>query len=316
MNNQTNRVTVFAPATVANLGPGYDVLGLALEQPGDRVTARRTERPGVRLVRVSGDAGALPPADDNNTAAVAARLVLERLEAPFGVDLELHKGLPLGSGLGSSGASAAAAATAVNLLAGTPLLPEELIAPCARAEAAACGAAHPDNVAPALLGGITLARSAEEVTRIHTGLDLFVAVVSPPLELPTREARAAIPREVPIGDAIHNCANLASMVYALAVGDIELVGKAMVDHIAEPRRAGLIPGFAAAKQAALDAGALGASISGAGPTLFALCKDRDTAELAGQAMGRAMEQVGPVPTVRVSAVAEQGARAIPTEREA
>jgi len=306
--NERARVTVFAPATVANLGPGYDVIGLALEQPGDRVTARRVDQPGVRLLQVTGPF-ALPPASDDNTAAVAARLVLELLGAPFGVELDLDKGLPLGSGLGSSGASAAAAAAAVNLLAGAPLTPEALVAPCARAEAAACGAAHPDNVAPALLGGITLLRQGE-VIPIRSALELCVAVVSPHQELPTRAARAAIPAEVPVGEATANAASLAAMVYGLATGDAALVGRALVDRIAEPRRAPLIPGFAGAKAAALEAGALGASISGAGPTVFALCQGRPAAERAGTAMEAAFRQLRIEVTLRVSAVAARGAREV------
>jgi len=312
----TQHVTVFAPATVANLGPGYDILGLALESPGDTVHARRTGGDAVVLTRISGESE-LPPAGETNTAVVAARLVLERLDQPFGVELELHKGLPLGSGLGSSGASAAAAAWAVNLLAGSPLEPHQLVEPCARAEAAACGSAHADNVAPALLGGVVLVRSPDDVSAVRTGLDLFVAVVTPRLQLPTREARQAIPTEIPLVDAIHNCAHAASLVLGLVTGDLDLLRRVMVDRIAEPRRAGLIPGFAATKQAALAAGALGSSISGAGPSLFALCASRADAESASKAMAHALQrETGRLPAVLVSPIAARGAHEVtPGERE-
>jgi len=309
----SQRVTVFAPATVANLGPGFDILGLALESPGDTVVAHRTDEPQVTLTRVEGmnDTLELPPAGANNTAVVAADQVLERLGRPFGVQLELRKGLPLGSGLGSSGASAAAAAVAVNLLAGTPLTPSQLVQPCALAEAAACGSAHADNVAPALLGGITLVRTARDVTRIETALQLFVAVVAPRQRLSPREARDAIPAAIPLADHTHNAAHLASLVYALAVGDLQLLGRVMVDRVAEPRRAHLIPGFSSAKRAALEAGALGASISGAGPALFALCTSRTMARAAGDAMADALlRETGARPVVHTSPVAATGARSI------
>jgi homoserine kinase len=300
-------VSVFAPATVANLGPGYDVIGLALEAPGDTVHASRISGTTVRVSRVTGDHDRLPPAGVENTAAVAARLTLERLGNPFGLELELHKGLPLGSGLGSSGASAAAGAFAANLLAGSPLAPEELVAACAQAEASACGSAHADNVTPALLGGVTLVRSATDVTRIHTALDLYVAVISPRQELSTRLSREAIPAEIPVAEAIHNVAHLASLVYALAVGDLDLLRRSLVDHIAEPRRAGLIPGFPEAKRAAMEAGALGASISGAGPAVFALCDTLEAARAAGGAMVAAFDGEA---ALNVSPLAEQGAREV------
>jgi len=305
------RVEVFAPATVANLGPGYDVLGLALEQPGDVVRARASDTPGVQLTRVTG-AYDLPPADDDNTACVAARLVLEHLGHPVpGVALELDKGLPLGSGLGSSGASAAAAAQAVNLLCGAPLSPGELVGFCAEAEAAACGAAHPDNVAPSLLGGVTLVRALDDVVAVEVApsLELTVALVTPARPLPTRLAREAIPAQIPLQEALHNMAHLGALICALQRGDAALLARSLSDRIAEPRRAPLIAGFAAVKQAALSAGALGASISGAGPTIFALCQGATSAKTAVRAMSAALQEA-PLRTL-VSAVATSGARALP-----
>jgi homoserine kinase len=303
----TTTVSVFAPATVANLGPGYDVIGLALEAPGDTVHASRCPGTGARVSRVTGVHDRLPPVGVDNTAAVAARLTLERLGNPFALEIELHKGLPLGSGLGSSGASAAAGAFAANLLAGSPLDVKELVEACAQAEASACGSAHADNVTPALLGGVTLVRSTTDVTRIHTALELHVAVVSPRQELSTRLSREAIPAAIPVADAIHNVAHLASLVYALTVGDLDLLQRSLVDHIAEPRRAGLIPGFAEAKRAATETGALGASISGAGPAVFALCHTLEVAKAVGAAMVAAFRGEA---ALHVSPVAEQGAREV------
>jgi homoserine kinase len=313
------QVTVFAPATVANVGPGYDVLGLAVEAPGDHVRARAIERPGVHLAEVTGDHPKLPPADDGNTACVAARLVLRRVaelwpeRAVPGVELTLHKGLPVGSGLGSSGASAAAAAQAVNLLCGAPLATGELVVFCAEAEAAACGSAHPDNVAPSLLGGVTLVRAVDDVIAVPVAprLELTVALVTPRQELPTRLARRAIPGQIPLAEALHNMAHLGALICALQRGDGALLSRALSDRIAEPRRAPLIEGFAAVKQAALDAGALGASISGAGPTIFALCSGAPTVHAAADAMSATLTRLGRPHEVRVSAVASSGAREVP-----
>ena len=182
---------------------------------------------------------------------MAARLVLEHLSYPMpGVELELDKGLPLGSGLGSSGASAAAAAQAVNQLCGAPLSPGELVGFCAQAEAAACGAAHPDNVAPSLLGGVTLVRAMDDVVAVEVApsLELTVALVTPARPLPTRLAREAIPAQIPLAQALHNMAHLGALICALQRGDGALLARSLSDQIAEPRRAPLIEGFAAVKQ--------------------------------------------------------------------
>ena len=301
-------IKVTAPPTVANLGPGYDILGLALDAPGDTVRARRTTT-GVHLRQVTGNY-ALPPAGAHNTASIAATLVLERLGNPFGVELELHKGLPIGSGLGSSGASAVAAAFAVNLLGGSSLSLVDLIEPCALAEKAACGSPHADNVAPALLGGITLVRSQRDVTCIKTRLSLALAVISPEQELKTRDARRAIPEQIPAAEAIYNSAHLASLVYALATDDEELIRCSLSDHIAEPRRAHLINGFAEVKQAALDAGALGASIAGAGPAIFALCASLSSAEAASMAMSDALKRLNHPHKQRVARISLAGAHEV------
>jgi homoserine kinase len=317
MNNRW--IEVFAPATVANVGPGYDVLGLALSEPGDRVRARLIGSSGVILRTPESDGGDgksqqanLPPGGEKNTAYVAAKETLLQLGADWGVELQLIKGLPLGSGLGSSGASAAAAAKAVNCLqqdmGGAILDDEALVRIAAKAEATACGSAHADNVAPALMGGIVLVRPEGQVIRIKTKLSLFLAMVLPEFELPTRKAREAIPAEVPLGEAISNGANLATLVYGLAQNDVGLIASGLNDRIAEPRRAPLIPGFGRVKEAALRAGALGASISGAGPSIFALCSAQDVAEEARMAMSRALEDEAFSHRSWVSPLAAAGAR--------
>jgi homoserine kinase len=304
-------IEVFAPATVANLGPGYDVLGLALTHPGDIVRARKNKAfRGVRMLRISGDHAFLP-SDRRNTACVAAERVLEQLSPKDGgIELELHKGLPIGSGLGSSGASAVAAAVAVNALFDNSLTRSELVEPCARAEEAACGASHADNVAPALLGGITLVRSADDVSQIQCSLPLALALVSPLQELPTREARQVIPPQIPLSEVVKNSALVASLTYALAMSDLSLIRRSLVDPIAEPRRAHLIPGFADVKNAAIEAGALGSSISGAGPTIFALCETIASAREVEQAMAAALTAQAIPFTSNVSPISRQGARIV------
>jgi homoserine kinase len=303
------QVTAFAPATVANVGSGFDVLGFAVEQPGDTVEARRREGAGVNLLEVTGDGGRLPR-DASNTAVVAARTLLEKLEEPFGVDLVLHKGMPLASGLGSSAASAAAALYAVNRLAGEPLPAEELL-PCAlAAERVASGAGHADNAAPALLGGFVLIRSTAplDLVRLPVPDGLAVALLSPDVEIPTAAARRILRKQIPLADAVSQWGNLAALVASLYAGDLALMGRSLGDLIAEPVRAVLIPGFAAVKQAALEAGAIGCSISGAGPAVFALAASAATANGVAEAMRRAFTDAGLTATAYVSEISRTGPR--------
>jgi len=286
-------VTAFAPATVANLGPGFDILGLALQGPGDTVTARRIAGSGVRMAGIENDGGRLPTDPARNTAAVAAASTLRKAGLDLGVELTLRKGLPIGSGLGSSAASAAAAAFAVNLLAGAPLRKMDLVGPCVEAEAAVSGR-HADNVAPALLGGLILVRSLDplDLIRLPVPPELVIVVVTPDCELSTREARAALPSSIAISDSVANSANLAALVSACHAGDLTLLSRCLEDRIATPARLPLIPAAASVLAAALDGGALGSGISGAGPSLFALCRSERSAREAAQAMRAAFAAAG------------------------
>ena len=306
-----DQVTVFAPATIGNVGPGFDILGLALEKPGDTVTARRV--PGsagrVRLVEVTGE-GDLAKGDEKNTAVVAANGVLQGLEVAWGVDLVLHKGLPIGSGLGSSGASAVAAAKAVNLLAGEPRGDEELVAICARAEQSACGAAHADNVAPALLGGFVLVQPGGALLRLQTDLTLTVALVRPELELKTEVARACLPSAIELSDVSHNLSAVGTLAYGLGAGDVDVLRSVLDDRVAEPHRAHLIPGFFEVKAAAMKSGALWSSISGAGPTLFAVCEDEQRAEQVVAAMSAVLQGRGQAHQAWWCKVAQTGAHVV------
>jgi homoserine kinase len=283
---ESQEITAFAPATVANLGPGLDVLGLALRTPGDRVTARLS-RGAVTIDAITGDGGALPLDPAKNTAGIAARATLEKAGVSTGVALTLQKGMPIGSGLGSSAASAAAAAYAVNLLIGSPLRKAELIGPCLDAEAAVAGR-HADNVAAALLGGLILVRSIDpiDLVRLPVPDGLVIAVVTPDMELSTRAARAALPKDVPLASLVRNTANVGALVSACYSGDLALLARSMTDAVATPARAPLIPGCETVIAAALDAGALGSSISGAGPSIFALCRsERSAGEVAAAMVG-------------------------------
>ncbi|MFO7564050.1 MAG: homoserine kinase [Enhygromyxa sp.] len=300
-------VSAYAPATVSNLGPGFDCLGLAVHGPGDTVRARRREQPGVVLNKITGDGGRLPR-DASNTACVAVTALLERLglAQTHGVELELDKGLPLGSGLGSSGASACAAllasATALELQVGD----EALIEAARQGEAVACGSPHPDNVAPAILGGIVLITGTDplRVVSLPVPEPLRLAIYTPGCEVRTADARAVLPESVELAAAVRQSARLGLLVHALHLGDLALLGEAIVDDIVEPARAGLIPGFLDAKVNALEAGALACSISGAGPTCFALADSDERASalleildetftLAGVAGQGRVERVGP-----------------------
>ncbi len=307
-------IAAFAPATVSNVAAGFDVLGFALDEPGDVVAAELREEPGVVVADIFGDGGRLPRDAARNTAGSAARALLAMLGTSRGVALTIHKGLPLASGVGSSGASAVAAVVAVNELLGRPA-PLDLVFRAAMAgEAAGCGAAHPDNVAPALFGGFVLARSADppDIVRLPVPPGLSCAVLHPHLEVETGAARALLGDTIPLAAAVRQWANLGALVSALHTGDLELLSRALVDHVAEPKRAALVPGFAAVKAAAAAAGALGCSLSGSGPSIFALARSLDEARQAGAAMAAAYAAAGGgvAADVWISAVGTTGARVL------
>ncbi len=294
-------VRALGPATVANLCAGFDVLGLALDGPGDVVEARPLAGAGVRIGSITGDGGRLPRDAERNTAGVAAREVLRRAGADLGVELHVAKGLPLGSGLGSSAASAAAAAVAVNRLLGDPLDRTSLVAACVEAEAVVSGR-HADNVAPALLGGLVL-------VPLPVPAEVVVVVATPAFELETRAARAVLPDRVPLSRLVAAAANLGALVAACAAGDLELLSRSLVDEVVGPARAPLIPGCEAVIDAAARAGALGAGISGAGPSMFALCR-ADRADPVATAMRSAFSAAGLASTARASPLRSAGAHVL------
>lgn len=320
-------VHVFAPATVGNVACGFDVLGLALEGPGDVVTARLTSEPGVRFDAIHGDGGRIPLAADRNAAGIAAAAVraLAPSDAP-GLALTLHKGLPLASGLGGSAASAVAGAVAADRVLGLELPSGTLLRCAGLGEREGAGASHLDNVAPALLGGICLVLGGfgdsgpgttgddePAVVELPIPPTLAAAVVHPHVEIRTRDAREVMGDKVPLSAAVAQWGNTAGFVAALYREDLELLARTLVDHVAEPRRASLVPGFAQVKAAALATGALGASLSGSGPSVFALCDGIGRAQAVGQAMMEAFRTAGGVEgDLHVSPVARRGARVVPS----
>jgi homoserine kinase len=310
-------IAVYAPGSVSNVGCGFDVLGFALDQPGDVVIAAPQDTSGVSIAAIHGDDGRLSLSPQKNTASAAVLELLRRLETLRGISLTIHKGLPLASGIGSSGASAVAAVVAVNELLGRPA-GLDLLLRCAMAgEQAGCGAMHPDNVAPALYGGFVLARSADppDIVRLPVPAGLACAVLHPAIEVHTGAARALLGDTVPLAAAVRQWANVGALVSALYSGDLALLSRALVDHVAEPKRAGLVPGFHAIKTAAQAAGALGCSLSGSGPSIFALAASLAAARRAGRAMAEAWAAASPGVSADlwVSPVGTHGARVVATE---
>jgi homoserine kinase len=299
------------------VGCGFDVLGFALEAPGDEVTATLAlaGARGVVIEAIEGDGGRLPLDAGRNTAGVAAASLLARLGEQRGVALRVRKGLPLSSGLGGSAASAVAAVVAVDALlaARTPI--DTLLACALDGERLGAGSAHADNIAPCLWGGFVLVRRASppDIVPLPVPPGLTAVVVHPDLEIETARARALLGDTVPLADAIRQWANLGALVDGLHRGDFALIGRALEDAIAEPRRAPLVPGLARIKAAAVEAGALGCSLSGSGPSLFALCARADQASAVAAAMvGAVREHIHGEPQTYVSAIAPRGARVLST----
>jgi homoserine kinase len=305
--------TAFAPATVSNVACGFDVLGFALDAPGDEVTAEFTPGPGVHILDIAGDGGRLPRDAHRNTAGVAVQALLTILGERRGVGLRIRKGLPLSSGLGGSAASAVAAVVAADALLGAQSSADRLMGCALDGERLGAGSSHADNVAPCVCGGLVLVRAPHppDVLRLPVPDGLTAVVVHPDLEIETAKARALLGTSVPIGDAVRQWANLGAFVHGLHTGDAALISRALEDAIAEPRRAPLIPGLAAIKAAATAAGALGCSISGSGPSLFALCLGPTVADRVAEAMGTAVaREIGGQYQTYVSPVLNRGARVV------
>jgi len=305
-------VTAFAPATVSNVACGFDVLGFALHEPGDTVTARLAGT-DVHIEAIHGDGGRLPRDAARNTASVAVMALLRHLGTTRGIALTISKGLPLSSGLGGSAASAAAAVVAAAALLDARVPQDVLVACALEGERLGAGSAHADNIAPAICGGFVLVRRAmpPDIVRLPVPAGLTAVVVHPDLEIETAKARALLGTTVPLQDAVQQWANLGALIHSLHTSDFALMSRSLEDRIAEPRRAPLVPGLAAIKRAAAEAGALGSSLSGSGPSLFALCETPAIADRVAAAMTAAVRaEIGGEPQTYVAQVAERGARVV------
>jgi len=303
-------IRALAPATVANVSCGFDIFGFAVEAPADEVIMTLKDEPGVIIKQITGDGGKLPLEANRNTSGVAVEAFLRKIESSVGVEIVLHKRLPLGSGMGSSAASSVAALVAINHLHNNPFTREELLPFAMEAERIACGSAHADNVAPSLLGGFVLIRGYDplDVTKIPTPDNLYCTLVHPHLELRTEDSRRVLKSSIPIKDAITQWGNIAGLVVGLMKPDYGLISRSLNDVVAEPIRSVLIPGFAGIKLEAIRNGALGCGISGSGPTIFALSTAQDVAEKVANAIQQQFTKIHLKSDVFVSKINSVGAK--------
>lgn len=307
-------VKAFAPATVANVSCGFDILGFAIEAMGDVVEIQLRDDPGLRVISIEGDEGRLPYEVEKNTCTVAIQAMLDELGRDVGMDITLKKGLPLGSGMGSSAASAVAALVAANHLLGEPFEKKNLLPFAIAAEKAACGAGHADNVAPSLLGGFVLIRDYHplDVIKLHVPDGLHCTLLHPHFELKTSDSRSVLRDNVSLKHSTIQSGNVAGLIAGLFQEDFELIGRSLRDVIAEPYRATLIPGFYEVKESVKAAGALGMGISGSGPTLFTLSKGADTSESIIKAAQEVYDSIGLGVDAYHSAINTRGAYVLDT----
>ena len=305
-------VLVHSPATLSNLGCGFDVFGLALVAPYDAVRLTRKTAPGIRIQHL--DPYNLPTEPARNVAGVALLALLKEVPEAMGFDLEITKGIKPGSGVGSSAASAVGAVVAANALLGNRFSKMQLMEFAMAGEVVASGARHADNIAPAIFGGFTVVRAVEPALDIIAlpAPPLWVAVVHPQIEVKTSDSRKVLPATVPLALAVRQWANVAGLVAGFMTADYDLIGRSLADYIVEPARLLLIPGLIEARKRALAAGAIGGGISGSGPSIFMLNKTEETAQAVGTALGSVFAEleiefnvyVGPVGTAGARVVAE------------
>jgi len=304
----------FAPASIANLAVGYDIMGLAIEGPGDEVEVRKVAEKGVRISAIHGTDKPLPLEAKRNTAGFAALRMLEAVQADFGLEMEIWKKMPFGSGMGSSAASSAAAVRATQQVLGNPFDDTQLSHFAMLGESVASGSIHGDNVIPSLLGGLILIRENEPIDflRLPVPSQLQVMLIHPDMEILTSEARNLLSDEVSLTKMIRQTAETASFVHALHTGDFALMSRCMNDHVIEPQRAKLIPHFGKLQRLALDQGALNYTISGAGPSMFAFCKGVDSATRVGDAVKGLLAEQNVDSRVYISGVNMLGAHLLDT----
>lgn len=306
---------IFAPATVANVAAGFDILGFALNNPGDEILIRKTDAPGITIQNKTEFAG-MPLQPEKNTAGVALQAMLQYLGSEQGFEITFLKKIKPGSGIGSSAASSAASVFGANLLLGSPLQTIELVQFAMQGEKIASGTAHADNVAPALMGGFVLVRSYQplDLVTIPVPENLYASVIHPQIELKTEDSRRVLRKQILLKDAVVQWGNTAGLIAGLFKGDYELIGRSLQDVIIEPVRSLLIPGYESIKNAALGAGALGCCISGSGPSIFALSNAESTAQEVARTMQTICARNGIDSEIHVSPINTQGPRVITPER--
>ena len=304
-------IRIFCPASVANISCGFDVLGLALDTVGDYMTISKVPETGIRITKITGQE--LPLEASKNVAGVAALALLDHSDFEVGFEIEIEKNIKPGSGIGSSAASAAGAVWGINTLLGKPYSPLELVKFAMEGEKLASGAMHADNVAPALFGGFTLVRSYEplDIIKIPSPDELFVTVIHPQIEIKTSDSRKILKTKITLADGIKQWGNVGGLIAGLYTDDYSLIGRSLLDHIVEPTRSILIPGFDELKQAVLNVGSLGCGISGSGPSVFAFSQGEDVAKLTASAMERVYQKLGVGFDIYVSNINKVGIKETP-----
>jgi len=305
-----NSIKIFAPATVANVSCGFDVLGFALDSVGDIMQLTKTDEKGIKITKIEGANLSYDP--KQNVVGAAGNAFLKAFDTGVGFEINIYKKIKPGSGIGSSAASAAGTVFAMNTLLGKPFSNKDLVTFAMEGERLACGAAIADNVSAALFGGFTLVRSYDplDIVKIHTPSQLYATIIHPQIEVKTEAARQILNDTVPLSDAIKQWGNVGGLISGLYTEDYSLISRSLHDYIVEPLRATLIPGFDAVKQSALKAGALGCGISGSGPSIFALCKGVESANTVAKAMQNIYKDIGIAFNIYVSKINTQGVKII------
>jgi homoserine kinase len=300
-------IKLFAPATVANVAAGFDILGFALEKPGDEIIIKRSNTPGIRIINQS-NFTSMPLAPEKNTSGVALQAFLNHIESKQGFEITFLKKVKPGSGIGSSAASSAAAVFGANELLDRPLITKDLVRFAMEGERCASGSAHADNVAPALLGGFVLIRSYHplDIVPLPTPEQLYCSIIHPQIELKTEDARKVLRKQITLQDAITQWGNTAGLIAGLFMEDYTLIGRSLQDVIIEPIRSVLIPGYENMKEAAMTAGALGCNISGSGPSLFAFSTSHDKATYIAESMQKVCSSLNIDSDIYVSRVNKKG----------
>ena len=305
-----NEIKVFAPATVANVGCAFDILGFALQNVGDEMIFRKTDKPGIKII--SKGLGNLPTEPEKNVAGVVAIEMLKLNSESYGLEIEINKLINPGSGMGSSAASASGAAFGINKLFGWNYNAHELVHFALQGEKLASGAVHADNVAPAITGRFALIRCHNplDMVVIDSPDDLYCTIIHPQIEIKTIEARKILPKQITLENAVTQWGNIAGLISGLYQSDYELISRSLADVIVEPVRADLIPRFYKLKNAALEAGALGCSIAGSGPAVFAFSKGEKIADEVKNAFNDVFSETGIDFNLFVSKIGNQGSRII------